>query len=225
MDFIKLHSVAKDITNIRFGRLLPLGPVEVVKYASGAHQVKWLCRCDCGTDKVVRSCKLLSGNTKSCGCLQREVRYGRTHAVKHGMYKSPEYAAWRSMLKRCHLPTSHNYSNYGERGITVCQRWRDSFEAFLADIGRRPTERHSLDRYPDNDGSYEPSNCRWATASEQARNRRTNVVVTAFGKTGPLVSFFPGGPNARDYNRCLVRIRAGWDIEMAISAGARQRHG
>jgi hypothetical protein len=217
MQFISLHPVARNITGQRFGRLIALGPVKVVKFPSGANHVHWLCQCDCGAQKVISSGKLTNGNTSSCGCLRREC-YGRNKGgLKHGRHNTPEYNAWRSMLKRCYLPATRHYENYGGRGIGVCERWRASFEAFLSDMGERPSSAHSLDRHPNNDGDYEPENCRWATSSQQGRNRRTNRVVQAFGREAPLVSFFPEGSTSRAYDRCLQRIKHGWDIERAIS--------
>jgi hypothetical protein len=126
--------------------------------------VLWLCKCECGTEKSV-SGLYLRGGGKSCGCLQ--TKHGES-----GLQRTPEYSAWVGMKTRCTNPKCEFWKDYGERGIRVCKRWLNSFENFLADVGRRTSPLHSLDRFPDNNGDYEPSNVRWATGSEQQHNRR-----------------------------------------------------
>jgi hypothetical protein len=100
-----------------------------------------------------------------------ESMVGNTYGKTHGMHNTPEYRTWTGMKERCYNPSADSYKNYGGRGITVCDRWRDDFPAFYADMGPRPSENHSLDRR-DTDGNYEPENCRWATRSEQQKNKR-----------------------------------------------------
>lgn len=140
-------------------------------------RARFVCRCDCGTEKIISSGNLGKGKSNSCGCLQREGATARLNAnrkIKHGMKRrgnpAPEYAVWSMMKKRCHDPEDKDYRHYGGRGIVVCQRWRDSFENFIADMGRRPPGL-TLER-KDNSKGYEPSNCKWATWTEQAKNRR-----------------------------------------------------
>lgn len=152
-----------DLTEQRYGRLVVLA--RAANRRSVAH---WLCQCDCGTVKVVRSNALRSGNTKSCGCLDREKSAARWRT--HGKRSSPAYSVWAGMFQRCYNQNRRSFKHYGGRGITVCRRWFD-FENFLADMGEKP-KGLTLDRYPDNDGPYAPENCRWATYKQQAQNKR-----------------------------------------------------
>lgn len=135
----------------------------------GGH-ARWLCQCSCGGSVTALGTNLRRGFTRSCGCFQTESRFV-VKSIKHGDCRSSEHMAWGSMIQRCENPKAKNYYRYGGRGISVCPKWRDSYEAFLADVGRKPTAEHSLDRWPDRDGNYEPGNIRWATAKEQAQNR------------------------------------------------------
>jgi hypothetical protein len=150
-----------DIAGQRFGRLT------VVSF-HGIHQRNsaWLCACDCGKPTIATGHKLKSGGTRSCGCLRTEIR------TSHGLAGTDTYRIWGGMLYRCR---NEHDPNYGGRGIRVCERWK-SFENFLADMGERPSQRHSIDRYPDVNGGYEPGNCRWATDAEQAHNTRLTIL-------------------------------------------------
>lgn len=134
-----------------------------------------LCHCDCGTERIVAASALKNGHSQSCGCLNKEVVTALK--LKHGDVlhnkSSPEHRAWVAMRHRCNNANNVDFHRYGGRGIGVCERWNDYIN-FLADMGRRPSSIHSIDRWPNNDGNYEPSNCRWATPKEQASNRSTN---------------------------------------------------
>ena len=133
----------------------------------------WLWRCECGTEKIIPAANVKNGNTKSCGCFNTERLKERF--TKHGMIDTPEYSTWGSMKDRC-----KRHSRYKNRGITVCDRWLESFENFYADMGDRP-EGTSIDRI-DNDKGYEPGNCRWATSKEQSRNKGWNIWVEYQGR-------------------------------------------
>jgi hypothetical protein len=154
----------KDLTGKRFGRLVAIRPAarDINK------RLRWLCECDCGNETICLSNALQTGDSTSCGCLREELRSIRN--LTHGQGgKTPAYHSWCGMIQRCTNPNSKAFPNYGGRGITVCERWR-KFENFYADMGAKP-EGLSLDRI-NNDGNYEATNCRWATRSQQAQNRR-----------------------------------------------------
>lgn len=146
-------------------------------------QHSWECICECGNTAVVTYCDLKSGHTKSCGCLQ--IESVKRISTTHNKSDSPEYNAWNNMKSRCYNIKNIYYYNYGGRGIVVCERWlgENGFANFFADMGKRPTDKHSLDRFPNNtDGIYELSNCRWATIEQQNSNKRTNVFIEYDGE-------------------------------------------
>lgn len=138
----------------------------------------FLCRCQCGKEVRVDSKSLRKGHTKSCGCLQSEFASSKK---THGMDRTPTYWVWQGMKNRCLNKNSGSFKNYGGRGIGVCDRWKSSFENFLADMGTKPA-RLSLGRI-NNNGDYEPSNCRWETTFEQANNTRKSLKVGGKGET------------------------------------------
>jgi hypothetical protein len=156
-----------DLTGQRFGRLFVLA-----RAINRGKVAVWQCQCDCGQIKIIPGRNLRDGISQSCGCLQRERSSANCKATKtkHGYKGTPTYTSWIEMRRRCSRSHRAEFRNYGARGISVCQEWLNSFEAFLRDMGTRP-EGKSLDRI-NNDGNYEPGNCRWATLIEQRRNRR-----------------------------------------------------
>lgn len=139
----------------------------------------WWCRCKCGIERRVQGRNLRNGRSTGCGC-SADKRFVEK-LTKHGMYGSAEHRIWSGMKQRCENPNDPSYAHYGGRGIAVCPEWR-SFEQFLADMGRRPSLKHSLDRIDNNKG-YSKENCRWATSSEQNRNHRRNRRLTFNGET------------------------------------------
>ena len=143
--------------------------------------VVWLCKCDCGNEINVPASSLKTGNTKSCGCYRVDIACKRF--TKHGMKHTPIYTVWCLMIQRCTDPNATNYKNYGGRGITVCEEWKD-FSKFYEDMGDIPPGM-TLDR-KDNDGNYCKENCRWASYLTQENNKRNNIVITFHGQTKTL---------------------------------------
>ena len=157
-----------DLTEKTFERLTVIGRAENDSRGGS----RWKCECNCGEIIIVHGSSLRKKLTKSCGCIRREVTIERNKT--HGMRYSSEYNIWTMMVKRCNNSNYHQFENYGGRGIAVCESWKE-FENFYEDMGPRPSDLHSINRI-DNDGNYEPSNCNWATATDQARNKRNNTI-------------------------------------------------
>lgn len=205
------HSKTKDLTGKTFGRLLVIKFAGYFPRKNGDRHAYWFCECACGTRKSYMAHCLISGMTKSCGCLLSDVTTMRN--MIHGRTKTPEYTIWCLMRRRCYDHNSQDFQNYGGRGIDVCESWRSSFAAFFADMGKRPSSRHSLERL-DNERGYSPENCIWATAIQQQRNKRSNRLITYNDETLCLAEWQErtGLPQGRIYDR----LAHGWSIEKAL---------
>ena len=209
------HKDAKNSekSNPRFVQMdgFVFGKLTVIKFSHFKRNVAhWICKCSCGKEVAINGSNLRTGSTKSCGC----SRIGNESAVKHGKYRQPIYHTWQSIIARCERPSHKSYKDYGGRGITVCESWRN-FENFYADMGDRPIGK-TIERI-DNGKGYEPGNCEWQDAIHQARNRRSGRYLTAFGETKLLVEW-------EEDERCKVwrdtlsyRLETGWEVEEAIS--------
>lgn len=162
-------AVRLNVLGNRYNRLTILEELPTDKYVRIVG-----CLCDCGNYSKVRLTNLRTGHTKSCGCQNDEKR--KTSLLIHGMTSSPEYKSYRKMIERCYSPKDISYKNYGARGITVCNRWKESFINFYDDMGSKPGVNYSLDRV-DSNGIYCKDNCKWATRKEQNSNRRNNVWI------------------------------------------------
>lgn len=214
--YIMLPLKAKDITGLRSGRLIALGPI---KHERGRH-VFWLCQCECGNTAEVDSSHLRSGHTTSCGCRGREKTILRN--TTHGMKDDPLYETWSSMIKRCYNQNSKNYHNYGGRGIAVCDEWRHDFKAFYDHVSRLPhwgEEGYSLDR-ADNSLGYFPGNVRWAVPLVQARNSRHALPIEFRGKSQCLTAWADElGISSKTLRSRL--FRGGWSIERAFTTSTK----
>lgn len=210
----------KDLAGQRFGRVLVKSLLGFLVYA-GCRKAMWLCKCDCGETPTIRAEKLLCGETKSCGCLRSEMVAAKN--FKHGGSNSTTFICWQAMLSRCTNENLPEWNRYGGRGIMVCEQWRNSFSQFLSDMGERPSKKHSIDRFPDNNGNYEPGNCRWATYSQQNRNRRSNRILTIDGVSMTLTEWSEKSGTPRGVLTC--RLRRGWEIGRAIHEPVDKRFG
>lgn len=191
----------------RFTRLIVLCESKIKLHGL----ISYECLCDCGNKKIVAKKNLLNGNTHSCGCLRKEVE--TTVNIKHGLSHSKTYKIWKSIKYRCLNKKCEFYRIYGGRGITICDRWKNSFENFYADMGECPSG-FSIERM-NNGGNYEPSNCKWASNFEQGRNKRTNTYIEFNGERKIIAdwSLSTGISNAVIYSR----IRNNWDVKDALT--------
>lgn len=189
----------KDLQGLRFGKLLVR---QLCAERTSKGGTRWKCSCDCGNESTVDGTNLSSGNTMSCGCLRNEKK------TKHNLCKTAVYEVWCSMKNRVFNINAQSFRNYGGRGVTVCDRWNVSFQNFMDDMGPRP-KGGTLERRDNNNG-YSKDNCHWATAKEQANNRRTNVLVDGLTMSQHVEK------NSLDYNAFYYRYRTmGCSIEEA----------
>jgi len=199
MNYIKGKSGAwNDITGNKYNMLTVLG------YVGSS---KWNCKCECGNTKILRTAKITTGQTMSCGCL------AKNNATKHGAVGTLEYQSWTGMKARCTNANNPSYLNYGGRGITICNRWLNSFENFLDDMGNCPLG-HSIDRINNSKGYYK-ENCEWKTSQQQALNRRNNDLQTYKNETKPLKKWCD--ELNINYKKIYARIHTlNWSTEKAF---------
>lgn len=201
----------KDLTGKRFGRLT------VMAYAGtsgNGRSKRWVVRCDCGTEKVMFAVAFLYQYTISCGC------YRKTKFLRHGASDTVEHNAWMEIKRRCYDPRRRSYYLYGGRGISMCDEWRNSFEAFFRDMGLKPTKDHSIERR-DVNGHYCPENCYWATRIEQANNTRTNHRLEYGGETHTMAEW--SRLTGINVYRISERINSGWSAERALTTPVAHR--
>lgn len=215
----------KDMTGQKIGRLtfLPMFRKNRCK------RIEWLCECDCGNIYWAIGTTIRYGLVQSCGCWKSEVTVKRnlTHGMTFRGKTSKEYMIWACIVQRCTNPKNKRYPSYGGRGIKMCERWRHSPSLFVEDMGPRPSERHSVERI-DNDGNYEPSNCKWADDYEQANNSRQNVFMTFNGKT-QTVAEWSREQFVAEQGITMFRIRGrlawGWTDEEALTVPLPRKDG
>jgi len=218
--------MVKDLTGKKFGKLtvIKLDHKEQVYLSNGyknGYRYFYLCRCECGNEKIIQDSSLISGKTKSCGCLLKENKAIGELNKTHNQTKTRLYKIWQKMKERCYNKNNNRYYCYGQRGIKVCNEWLNDFVLFYNwAINNGYKDNLTIDRI-DVNGNYEPDNCRWLTNKEQSQNRRSNFNITLGNKTQCLTKW------AEDYNisegTVRDRIKRGWDIEKAIKTKVRKR--
>ncbi|MBO7323463.1 MAG: hypothetical protein J6U51_07770 [Bacteroidales bacterium] len=178
----ELFAPQKERHSIEFYVGKKYGRLTILSLSYSPERKKYICKCkcDCGVTKEIDLTRIRNGNTLSCGCYLKEIR-GKA-SITHHQSNTKEHKAWRHIKERCYNSNSKYFHNYGGRGVVMCERWKRSFENFLQDMGPAPSKQHSVDRI-NVDGNYEPGNCRWATRTQQNRNKRNTIFITYDGKT------------------------------------------
>lgn len=203
----KLSGHAKDETGKKYGKLT------VLEFSHVNRQVHWLCLCECGNTVVVRGNHLRGGGVTTCGCI---------HFKSSGMSGSPIYQVWQAMKDRCYNTQNRHYRNYGARGITVSDRWLESFNNFFEDMGERPFDGATLERV-DNSKGYSKDNCKWATRHAQMANTRVSRLLTYNGETKCLTEWARG--IGVDPKTLYYRLKQGWTLEKALTTTATPARG
>jgi hypothetical protein len=206
------HSSLVDFTARRFGRLIAIN-----REPNQNGRTMWLCSCDCGESTVVWAYSLIEGKIRSCGCLRREtsIQIGSTSMLRHGFYNTRIYHIWEGMKRRCNSPKAIGFKNYGGRGINYCSEWKEP-EAFIEwamENGYR--NGLTLDRWPDNNGNYEPGNCRWVPTRVQARNKRNNVFLEVNGERKTVMDW--AEELGVKYHVIRTRMLLGWEPERIVN--------
>lgn len=209
--------MSKDLIGQTFGRwtVIDEGPGYLRPGATGKPTQNWVVECSCGTRNLIVTYTLVSGSSRSCGCLTKDVTAERNY--KHGLSKHPLFGVLQNIKKRCCNPSNEAYERYGGRGITVCQEWQNSFEAFILwglDNGWR--KGLEIDRV-DNDGPYSPENCRFVTPTLNGRNKRNNVLFQIEGKSLTAGEILETYPNCVKLDTFMYRMKKGWDIHDALT--------
>lgn len=199
--------IIKDISGKKFGKLT------AVKYVSknSHNQSLWEFKCDCGKLIVYRGSDVVSGHINTCGC----SRVGCQNAKRHGMSGTKEQQTYYAMMNRCYNLNNKRYHNYGGRGVKVCERWLNSIDDFLLDVGLAPSPKHTLDRYPNKYGNYEPGNFRWATMKEQQNNRTNNHIIEYNGLSLTLAQWREKIGISK--STMWGRLKAGWPVERLLT--------
>lgn len=201
-----------DISGIKYGRLL----VESFNGRKNS-QSYWNCVCDCGNNCVINGAKIKNGHTKSCGCLLKEERGKKS--ITHGRSHTPEHNVWMAMKSRCYNQKNKSYTDYGERGVIMCERWlgKDGFINFLYDMGERPSNKHEIER-EDNNGIYDPQNCSWQLRKKQANNKRSNRVIEFNGESKTMAQWAEKfGISGHTIGK---RLKRGWPVDRAIKTAS-----